>query len=175
MREGRERLPNVLYLYAVCEASGGGSDYLLVLNNIGHASQEMRIVPMAKVDDRITEYPQQEKELTRFAQAWESGAVNNRIGSEVVSAIQDRRCQDTRRCDVCGEMDPLRATFSNEYQREKDEAELTLAIPDVLGCNGKIWILDCGSSRHLAGDKTWLDDLEGADGTCAYTVDLKKV
>ncbi|CCI41913.1 unnamed protein product [Albugo candida] len=95
-----------------------------------------------------------------------SGAVNKRIGREVFSTIQDLRFQDTRRCHICEEMGHLRAKCPKAYQQEKDEADLTLAIPDGLSCDEQIWILESGSSRPLFGDETWVDDLKNAVGTC---------
>ncbi|CCI50293.1 unnamed protein product [Albugo candida] len=149
----RSWIDHLMYSNAVSEVSGGGSDYLVLNNIVQYASQEMRIVLMAKVEDRRTDYLKQAEELTHFAQAWESGAVNKRIGREVVSAIQERRFQDTRRCHICGEMGHLKAKCPKAYQREKNEADLTLAIPDVLSCDEQIWILDSGCSRHLPDRK----------------------
>ena len=97
-----------MYLNAVAEASGCGSDYLVLNNIVQYASHDMRNVLMAKVDDRRTDYIQQAEKLAHFAQAWESGAIKKRIGREVAGAIQDRRLQDTRRCYICGEVGHLK-------------------------------------------------------------------
>ena len=45
-----------MYLNAVAGASGGNSDYLVLNKIVQYASQEMKIVLMAKVDQQRTDY-----------------------------------------------------------------------------------------------------------------------
>ena len=100
-------IDHFMNLNAVAEASGGGSDYLVLNNIVQYASHDMPILLTAQMDDRRTDYMQQAEELAHFAQAWESVVMNKRIGREIVGAIQYLRYQDTRRCYICGEVGPL--------------------------------------------------------------------
>lgn len=58
-----------LYLVAVAEVSEGAAEYLVLNNVVQHASEDMRVVLMAKVDAHRTDILQQADELTPFAQA----------------------------------------------------------------------------------------------------------
>ena len=80
----------------VAVASGRGKEYFVLNNNVQYASRDMRIALMAKMDDRSINYLQQAEELAHFAQEWETGAVNKKIGRKVVSSVQDRRNEDKK-------------------------------------------------------------------------------
>ena len=84
-------IEHLMYLNAVAGACGGNSDYLVLNNIVPYASQEMIIFLMAKVDQQRTGYLQQAEELAHFAQSWESGMSNERIGRDVVGHVQEDR------------------------------------------------------------------------------------
>ena len=52
--------------------SEGAVEYLAFNNIVQYASEDMRVVLMAKVDAGMTDYLQQAEEMAHFAQAWES-------------------------------------------------------------------------------------------------------
>uniref|UniRef100_M4B2G8 RxLR effector candidate protein n=1 Tax=Hyaloperonospora arabidopsidis (strain Emoy2) TaxID=559515 RepID=M4B2G8_HYAAE len=51
----------------------------------------MRVVLMAKVDHKRTDYLQQAEELAHFAQSWESGMTKKRVGRGIVGHVQEGR------------------------------------------------------------------------------------
>nr|BAP68978.1 RxLR effector candidate protein [Hyaloperonospora arabidopsidis Emoy2] len=69
---------NATLQYAMERASDGNSDFLVQNNIVLYASQEMRVVLMAKVGHKRTDYLQQAEEFAHFAQSWESGVTNKR-------------------------------------------------------------------------------------------------
>nr|CCA26408.1 conserved hypothetical protein [Albugo laibachii Nc14] len=99
-----------LYLVAVAEVSGGDAEYMVLQNIVQYASEDMRVVLMAKVDAHRTNYLQQAKELAQTTQAWESG---------------------TRKVLPKGEISHLRAMCQNRSNKvAKDQSNFTLAISD---------------------------------------------
>nr|CCA18744.1 conserved hypothetical protein [Albugo laibachii Nc14] len=65
-------IEQLMYLNAEAGASSRDFDYLVLNNIVQYASQEMRIVLMAKVNHQRTDYLQQAEELAHFTQSWES-------------------------------------------------------------------------------------------------------
>ena len=84
-------IEHLLYLNAVSGASDGNSDFLVQNNIVLYASQEMRVVLMAKVGHKRTDFLQQAEEFAHFAQSWESGVTNKRVGREIVGHVQEAR------------------------------------------------------------------------------------
>lgn len=82
-------IEHLLYLNAVSGASDGNYDFLVLNNIVQYASQEMRVVLMDKVDHKRTDYLQQAEELAHFAQSWESGMTNKRVGREIAGHVQE--------------------------------------------------------------------------------------
>ena len=56
-----------MYLTAISEVSGTGADYLVLDNIVQYASENMRTVLLAKVDQTRTDYLVQAEELAHFA------------------------------------------------------------------------------------------------------------
>lgn len=168
----RSWIEHLMFLNAVSEASGHDADYLVLNNIVQHASQEMKTVLMAKVDDARTNYLVQADELAHFAQVRESSFTSRRTGRGIVNAVQDRRNlhdrrhTDTRKCYLCGKIGHIRRNCPQEDGREQVKENLTLMLSGDGNMKSKSWILDSGSSRHLVGDLSWLIDVEAADGTC---------
>ncbi|OWZ16109.1 Pol Polyprotein [Phytophthora megakarya] len=127
-----------MYLVAISDASGGGADYMVFNNIVGYASEEMKLVLKAKVDNSRTDYVRQAEELAHIAQAWETDRSKGKnFGREVVSAVSERRTE-TRRCHGCSEVGHLRASCP---QKKK-------------------------SPEHLVSDVTWLENGETCNDRC---------
>ncbi|OWZ04948.1 hypothetical protein PHMEG_00023061 [Phytophthora megakarya] len=151
-----------MYLVAISDATGGGADYMVLNNIVEYASEEMKLVLKAKVDNSRTDYLRQAEELAHFAQAWETDRSKGKnFGCEVVSAVSERRTE-TRRCHGCGEVGHLRASCPEK----KKLPDFSLAVGDLAGELTGTWILDSGSSRHLVSDMTWLENAETCNDRC---------
>ncbi|POM66265.1 Mitochondrial Carrier (MC) Family, partial [Phytophthora palmivora] len=151
-----------MYLVAISDASGGGADYMVLNNIVEYASEEMKLVLKAKVDNSRTDYLRQAEELAHFAQAWETNKPKGKnFGREVVNAVSERRTE-TRRCHGCGEVGHLRASCPEK----KKSADFTLAVSEpsseLAGELTGTWILDSGSSRHLPNGEPLAVTMKGS-------------
>nr|CCA27997.1 conserved hypothetical protein [Albugo laibachii Nc14] len=157
-----------VYLVAVAEVSGGTAEYMVLNNIVQYASEDLRVVLMAKIDAHRTHYLQQAEQLAHFAQAWESG-TKKLLPKAVSNVVRESRFRETRRCHECGEIGHLREMCQNRSKKvAKDQLNFTLAISDHgIGINDH-WILDSGSSLHLCSDKSWLEDAQDAHGFCIH-------
>ena len=68
----------------------------------------------------------------------------------VVGAIQDHRFQGWRRFYyICGEVGHLRANCAKAHRGESDQANLTLALLDVLDADEELWMPESESSPEV--------------------------
>ncbi|KAG3117026.1 hypothetical protein PI125_g4153 [Phytophthora idaei] len=91
-----------MYLVAISEASGGGTDYLVLNNIVQYASVELKTVLMAKIDANRTDYLAQAEELAHFAQSWELDPSRQRnLGRDIVAAVGDTTRGERRKYHEC--------------------------------------------------------------------------
>lgn len=153
-----------MYLVAICEACGGGADYMFLNNIIQYASADLRIVLMAKADGTRSNFLQHAEELAHFAQAWEQEPAKDKmLRQEVVNIVSERR-RETQRCHECGEIGHLRASCPERQTGKGRKPEATLSVGETSDESEDEWILNSGSSRHFVKDASWLEDVEPCNG-----------
>ncbi|OWZ07794.1 hypothetical protein PHMEG_00019774 [Phytophthora megakarya] len=139
-----------MYVVAMSEATGRGSDYLVLNSVVQYASSDLRTVLMVKVCGTRTDYLTHAGELAHFAQEWEFDAKKKNLGRELIGGVGEQHRKMARRCHKCGEVGHLRANRPNLGEAEEPDTTLTFRETAVVAGSG--WILDSGARCHLVNN-----------------------